>query len=293
MSIGFAFGGVVVPAVALSLETFGWRETAFVSGIVIIVTGLPLVQLIRRRPEDYGEVVDGIREPPPEAGAPPPKPSSFISSPPRDFTAAEALRTGAFWFISFGHASALFVVGAVNIYAISHLKEDLGYSVASASLVITLMTGVQVIGMVVGGYLGDRMEKRYIAFGCMAMHTAGLLLLAYAVALPMVLAFAVLHGFAWGARGPLMQAMRADYYGRRHFGMIMGFSSIIVTMGNVVGPMVAGFLADVTGNYQTGFAILAAMTGAGSIFFLLARRPTLPPDPASDAASEGAAVGER
>jgi MFS family permease len=278
MSVGFAFGGIVVPLVAYSLEEFGWRETAFVSGIIIILVGLPLVQIIRRRPEDYGEAVDGIREPPPSEQSTPAPVLRHALAPERDFTATEAMKTAAFWFISFGHASALFVVGAVNIYAISHLKEDLGYSVATASLVITLMTAVQVVGMVVGGYLGDRMDKRLIAFGCMAMHTAGLLLLAYAVALPMVIAFSVLHGFAWGARGPLMQAIRADYYGRSNFGMIMGISSIVVTMGNIVGPMVAGFLADTTGSYQSGFTILAIMTGFGSIFFILARRPNLPPD---------------
>jgi MFS family permease len=85
-----------------------------------------------------------------------------------------------------------------------------------------------------------------------------------------------LHGFAWGARGPLMQAIRADYFGRSSFGMIMGISSIVVTLGNIVGPMLAGFLADSTGSYQAGFTILAAMTACGSVFFLLCKRPTPP-----------------
>ena len=292
MSVGFAFGGIVVPAVAYSLETFGWRGTAFVSGIVIILLGLPLSQVIRRRPEDYGEVVDGIREPATTAPVETARGTQLALAPERDFTAAEAIRTPAFWFISLGHASALFVVGAVNIYAISHMKDDLGYSVAAASLVITFMTTMQIVGMVVGGYLGDKMDKRIIAFGCMAMHTAGLLLLAYAVVLPMIIAFAMLHGFAWGARGPLMQAIRADYFGRSSFGMIMGISSIIVTMGNVVGPMLAGFLADSTGSYQTGFTILAIMTAFGSVFFLLCRRPT-PPAPQRDALRVEALAGER
>ena len=52
-----------MPLVAYSLDTQGWRGTAFVSGILIIVLGLPLAQVIRRRPEEYGEVVDG-RQPP-------------------------------------------------------------------------------------------------------------------------------------------------------------------------------------------------------------------------------------
>jgi MFS family permease len=110
----------------------------------------------------------------------------------------------------------------------------------------------------------------------MFMHTAGLLLVAYAVALPMVIGFAVLHGIAWGLRGPLMQAIRADYFGRSSFGMIMGISSMIILIGQVGGPMIAGIMADATGNYRFGFTVLAVLTGLGAGFFIVARRPSLP-----------------
>ena len=50
-----------------------------------------------------------------------------------DFTAAEALRTRAFWMLAMGHGLALLVVSAVNVHAITHMKEGLGSSVAQAS----------------------------------------------------------------------------------------------------------------------------------------------------------------
>src|SRR5687767_6910287 len=91
MSIGLAMGGVVVPLVAWSLLEFGWRATAFGSGVLAIVVGLPLALVIRNRPEDMGEVVDGT---------PPVSPQSIRSNneaapTTRDFTAREALRTPA------------------------------------------------------------------------------------------------------------------------------------------------------------------------------------------------------
>jgi MFS family permease len=61
MQIGMALGGLVLPVVALALSTWGWRATAFASGIIIIAVCLPLSFVIRRRPEDIGEVIDGIR----------------------------------------------------------------------------------------------------------------------------------------------------------------------------------------------------------------------------------------
>jgi sugar phosphate permease len=272
MSFGLAAGGLLVPVVAWSLETFGRRPTAFYSGIIAIVLGLPLAMVIRNRPADIGETVDGEGVPaasPAAEGRPSPEAT-------RDFTAREALRTPAFWLLSLGHGFALLVVHAVTVHAITHLKEGLGYSVAMASLVITLVTGCQAGGVLIGWAIGDRYDKRWISAVCMLMHCAALLLLTYAVAWPMVVGFAVLHGVAWGLRGPFMQALRADYFGRSAIGMILGLSFLIIMVGQIGGPMLAGILADATGNYRSGFTLLAVLVGLGSLFFLVARPPVRP-----------------
>ena len=107
-------------------------------------------------------------------------------------------------------------------------------------------------------------------------HALGLLLLTYAQQAAEVVAFAVLHGFAWGLRGPFMQAIRADYFGRNAIGMILGLSAVIIALGQVAGPMVAGILADLTGNYRTGFTVLALVASGGSVMFLLAKPPPRP-----------------
>ncbi len=280
IGLGFAVGGLLVPVVAFSLETFGWRETAFTSGVLMIVLGLPLVQVIRHRPEDYGEVVDGLPADDHEAARDQPTVSTAHLP---DFTAREAMRTAAFWLISLGHGAALLVVSAVTVHVISHLKDNLGYSVSDAALIVTLMTSMQVVGILIGGAIGDRFDKRLISGSCMLMHMAGMLLVTFATALPMVVAFAVLHGLAWGIRGPLMQAMRADYFGRSSFGVIMGLSALIVMIGQIAGPLVTGAMADSTGDYELGFTLMALMAGAGSLFFLFAKRPRLPDRASSQA----------
>ncbi|HEX6295306.1 MAG TPA: MFS transporter [Burkholderiales bacterium] len=272
LSLGIAFGGISVPLVAWSLQTYGWRATAFVSGIIAIVLGLPMAMVFKRRPEDHGLVADGI------TSVDRPGEEAAIKNPDlgRDFTAREALRTPAFWLLSLGHGFALLVVHAVSVHAIAHMHQGLGYSVAQASLVYTLLTLSQIGGVVIGWLIGDRYDKRLISGGCMLGHMAGLLLLTYASAVPMVLAFAVLHGAAWGLRGPFMQALRADYFGRSAIGMILGLSVMIIVVGQVGGPMVAGILADATGNYRAGFTILALLAGVGSLFFFFARKPERP-----------------
>src|SRR5919197_2819683 len=271
MSIGLALGGISVPAIAWSLQTFGWRATAFASGLIAIVVGLPLAMVMKRRPEDYGYTVDGLPPVPPAVTG-----AAAAPDPRRDFTAGEALRTSAFWLLSLGHGFALFAVHAVSVHSISHMNQGLGYSVEQAAFVYTLLTLSQIGGVGIGWLIGDRYKKRLIAAGCMLMHSVALLLLTYALNMTMVLAFAVLHGVAWGLRGPLMQALRADYFGRSAIGMILGLSLMIVVIGQVGGPMIAGIFADLTGSYRSGFTILALLAGLGSLFFILARKPKRP-----------------
>jgi MFS family permease len=94
--------------------------------------------------------------------------------------------------------------------------------------------------------------------------------------MPMLVAFAVLHGVAWGLRGPFMQALRADYFGRASIGMILGLSYMIIIIGQMGGPLMAGAFADAHGHYRVGFTVLAVLAGLGSLFFLLARKPARP-----------------
>jgi len=273
VQFGFALGGIAMPVVAWSLATFGWRPTAFASGVVIIVLGFPLSLVMRRRPEDFGERVDGEPAPSPaETAGAGPQPAP----PDRDFTAREALRTPAFWLLALGHGFALFVVSAVNVHAITHMKEGLQYSLEAASLVILLQTLSQLGGVVAGWFVGDRYDKRMLSAACMFLHMAGLLSLTYALNHAMVVAYAITHGFAWGLRGPFMQAIRADYFGRSAIGMILGLSFMIVVLGQIGGGMISGILADATGNYRMGFTVVALLAGLGSVFFLLAKKPALP-----------------
>jgi MFS family permease len=272
MSAGFGMGGMLVPLTALSMERFGWRHTAMISAVIIWTVGLPLTQLYRRHPHDIGLEPDGLpREPLHLADG-----GAALEAHRYDFTLKQAVRTSAFWCVALGHASALFVVSAMGVHLISHLRQSQGYSLSQASSVVTLLTFVFLCGNVSGGLLGDKVNKRALVVTCMAMHCIGLVILAYAQNFGMVLAFVVIHGLAWGWRGPQMSAMRADYFGRSAFGKIMGASNMVIIVGTITGPLIAAFVYDRTGSYRIGFDILAGIALSGSVFFLLARKPVHP-----------------
>jgi len=239
-----------------------------VFGVLALVAGWPLSRVIRSRPEDHGEHVDGVLPAPRDES----KPATAASV--RDgLTAREALRTSAFWLMGFGHAFSLFAVTAINVHAVTHIKEHLGYSLSIATLVFTLVTVGQFFGVMLGWVIGDRYQKRFIAAGCMVMHAVGLLMLTYATGPVTLVIAALVHGTAWGLRGPFLQAMRADYFGRSSIGIILGLSSMILVIGQIGGPILAGLFADWNGDYYMGFTILASLCGFGSLFFLMAKPP--------------------
>ena len=278
---GFGIGGLLVPAVAWSLTTLGWRPTAFISGVFIIIVGFPIAQLFRQRPEQYGYLPDGATIPGPGSGGDYSRESPERSATPGGadvggFTAREAMRTPVFWLLSMGHGMALLTVGAVSLHLIPHIMESVGLTITAASGAVAVMTVFNILGQVGGGFLGDRFSKRMLCTIAMLMHAAALLTLAYATTILPVLIFAVLHGTAWGLRGPMMTTIRADYFGRASFATIMGFSSLVVMVGMTGGPLFAGFMADIFDGYRVPFVIIAALTGAGSLFFALAHPPRLP-----------------
>tara|TARA_B100001167_G_scaffold158013_1_gene105389 strand:- start:88 stop:873 length:786 start_codon:yes stop_codon:yes gene_type:complete len=248
----------------------GWRATASVSGVVAGAAVYFFARYLDGYPADYGETVDGLG-------------SGKVARTPTvegltsvDFTAREAIRTRAFWMISLGHMSALFVVGAVMAHLALFLTSERGYSLQQASFVGAALPIMQIVGMTIGGALGDRVNKRLIASLAMLGHAGGILILAFAERAWMIGVFVALHGLAWGARGPLMQALRADYFGASSFGFIMGLSSLIVMLGIVLGPIIAGVLADATGTYRAGFLVVGTLAALGMVFFVLATPPAPP-----------------
>ena len=265
--LGHSLGGLSIPMLAYGLEEFGWRTIALTSGFTAIFLGIPLVQNIRHRPEEKDEVVDG----------------RIIGKNYKDqvekngeivsVSWQKALRTRAFWFISAGHAIALLSVSTVLVHLIPHLTNTLGMELTEAGFVFSTVSISQILGLSCGGYLGDRFSKRIICSYCMIFHGGGMLVLAFFDDYPMVLLFSVLHGIAWGIRGPQMVAIRADYFGTKSFGKIFGISSLVVMFGTMIGPIICGLVVDHYGIYRNAFISIGLMSFIGAILFFFSQKP--------------------
>ena len=269
------FGALLlVPAIAWAVTDapgrIGWNMTALILGIAIVVLAIPLASLIRNDPKDYGEVPDGgTLRPTAAAGGP-----AASASQPRqnDMTAAEALRTPAFWLIAFGHGFTSMVILAIMTH-LGLLMVDKGFTGQDAGWVVSAYTGVAMVFQLVGGYSGDRMSKRVALAFFTTLQAAGVLVLVVADTLPMFYMFGILFGAGFGGRNPLTVAIRADYFGTGSFGKILGFSTVPMNLLLLIASPFAGWMFDQYGSYDLAFLILAGLNLVGAGCFLIAARP--------------------
>ena len=267
------FGALVlIPGIAWAVADAsgrpGWQTTALVVGITTLVLALPLASLIRNDPRDYGELPDGEPQRPTVTDA-----SSGQSQPrQQELTAAEALRTPAFWLIAFGHGFTSMVILAIMTH-LGLLMVDKGYTGQDSGWVITVYLALAMGFQLVGGYAGDRMSKRVALAFFTVLQAGGVLVLVVADTLPMFYLFAVLFGMGFGGRNPLTVAIRADYFGTGSFGKILGFSTVPMNLLLLIASPFAGQMYDWYGNYEMAFLILAGLNLVGAACFLAASRP--------------------
>ncbi len=275
---GSPLGGLLllpVLAWAVTPSHFGWSTTALWIGIVFLALAFPVSRFIRERPEGYGERPDG--DPSPNASM---SQIEVVRTLPRDigsrdepdFTASQAIRTNAFWLITFGHAFSSMLFATLTVHLIPMLS-DRGLSLQSSANVFSAMMGVAAVFQLIGGYVGDRMETRVAIAVFGFIQAAGFTIAVFTESMPMAILFAVLFGAGFGGRNPLTVAIRAEYFGPNAFATITGISSAPMYLFMLAAPLFAAFIFDTQGSYLIAWLILGGLGSMSGVLFLLAKKP--------------------
>ena len=153
---------------------------------------------------------------------------------------------------------------------------DMGMTLTAAATVVATFTLTGVVFQVIGGLLGDRVRKPPAIAAVVAVQGLGMVAAATFSSVAGAYVFAVLYGIGFGGRVPLLTAIRGDYFGRKNFATIFGFSQLPMNIAMMGAPIAAGYLFDTLGSYAVPFLAVAAMNAVGAIVILLARKPVLP-----------------
>jgi MFS family permease len=258
-------GALIVPLISKSMVLYGWRMTAILCGLAFWVVGLPASYLFRNSPEEMGLLPDGLSPGDyvdPETGE-----SKAVNAEP-EISTKDALKSVTFRRLLLAESLRTFLLGSIVLHQIPHLVS-IGLSADTAGGILGMMIFASIPGRVLFGFLGDRIKKNKLLAATMIIQGIGVLVLAFASSIIHVYAFVVIYGLTYGGCIPLLMAFRGDIFGRKNFAQMSGIMSPFRMIGNVVGPVLAGYLFDVTGSYKVAFvsfAALAVMSGVSFYF---------------------------
>ncbi len=278
MYMGGRLGGGVIPLFAQPLiQGVGWRSTWAILGLFVWVTSiLPPWLAIRRRPEDMGLRPDGEM---PEAGQPVPVGSLPLKGRSRQsdapWTLPLAMHTPSFWILTVVAGQAMMATGGVNLHQVAYMT-DRGISPGEAVAALAVFSFCGGVSGLAWGFLAERVTIRLVLFSSMLLSGLGVLSLLFVYDTATVFGYAVFYGLAMGGNNALAQVAFADYYGRRSLGAIAGFTTPFMVATNALGPLAAGLLFDMRGDYIVSFALLAAMNFTGGLLMLFAPPPQFP-----------------
>lgn len=276
-ALGIAFSGMGVgifvtgPLAQWLITEIGWRAASATLGTGALLILLPLVYLGARDPDARGERApdrEPARAPALARSREAPRPSAA------DPTLRDALRTREFWALWAAYFLTPLAVFPVATHQVA-FAIDLGFAPMLAATVFGLMGLMSSLGRPAFGVAADRFGgplSATVSFGCTAGGALALLALEASSGAAWLVAYAVLFGLGFGARGPIITAMASDRFGGRRFGAIYGALNLGNGLGAAVGPWFGGAVHDLSGSYRLAFLSSVAFSALASACFWAARR---------------------
>ena len=271
-------GAINIQVISAIAVAHSWRTAYRYLGALSFVLVLPLMILMRRRPEDIGLLPDGAR--PRESAEEPTQISGHrtaVGSRDTEFnwTAREAFRTRALWFV--GICTALGTMGGsgIGFSMVLYLQEEVGISKAQAAGVLSIST-FMAISNLGWGYLADKFTPRLCLIVALVSTSAIVLYLLTVSSLPTAFVFGAMWGIFTGSIGVLEQMILAQYFGRASYGTISGALSPLQTGALGLGPAIGALVRNATGTYKWLNVIVAGSYLLAALLIFLARPPALP-----------------
>ncbi len=260
MMVGIVISGVGVstligpPINTLLISEYGWRLSYIISGTIVAVIVIIVAQFMKREPHEiklgaYGENSDKQQR---------------TKLADTSYSLHEAVATRQFWIFFFMSFCYAFCNMGVTIHIVPYIT-DLGISATTAAYVLAAVGGVNIVGLVFMGYIGDKIgNTKTVIIGFILMALSMFMLL-FIKEIWLFYLFAVIFGLATAGiapqRGPIVAAM----FGLRSHGLIFSVSDSSFMIGAAIGPLLAGYIFDSTNNYLFAFILsaLIAVLGLG------------------------------
>ncbi|THB80342.1 MAG: MFS transporter [Desulfobacteraceae bacterium] len=249
VKVGTGLGMFVMPFFINWLLTgYGWRHSFLVLALINCAFVLFLAQFLVRDPVQKQQYADNDLT----------NAHDSHTGTEQGLAFKEAMRTRQLWIICMVYFIILFCAYTIIMHIVQH-AIDIGLPSGAAAGVLSTVGGVSIFGRLVMGGAGDRIGEKTGLISCLLILLVALCWLQAVNALWMFYLFAMIYGFAHGGFFALVSPLIARFFGTRSHGLLFGIVIFCSTVGGAIGPLMAGYLFDVTNSYSWVFSILAGM----------------------------------
>jgi MFS family permease len=231
-------------------------------GLLVLVIFIPAVIFLKRDPSKIGQRAYGDSDP---VGA-----GQVTQDGGMIFR--EAIRTRQFWTLCIIYICYGFFVQSILVHIVPHART-MGFDAGSAALILSFLGLGSIVGRIVMGSISDRVGFKYtlvMALGLILITFVGLL---SANSLWMLYLLTTIYGFGYGALIAMQAMAPASMFGLVSLGTLVGVTTFAYTSGGTIGPIVTGYIFDITGSYEPAFIIFAALAATGLALTLTLSQP--------------------
>jgi MFS family permease len=264
LSVLFAAGFGVV---GWSIRVLGWRTAALSIAVVLaaLIAPLPwLVGLVGRDSVEPSFAGTGGTAPSPCAlGG---RGSTRASAPDHGVTLVAAMNTAIFWLFAIGISAFAFVSSGLGLFNESVLAER-GFDRKAFEMFLVFTTLMALVGQLLCGWLGRRIQSKYLLAVSLALYGGGLAGLPALTAQWQLWVAAAAIGIAAGMMTVLFFSVWGEVFGKAQLGRIQGAAQMSTVLASAAGPVAFAAVQRATGSYQNilwataGFVFLLAVLG--------------------------------
>jgi MFS transporter, OFA family, oxalate/formate antiporter len=252
---GFGIAPVyIAPLSKHLLAAYGVSNAFRILGVAFLVTATLFSQLIKNPPP--GTVIAR-------------KPGAAASPGRPDVGWREVVRTPTFWILWVQYACA----ATAGLMIIGHMAKIVavqsGNTIQIGFVFVALLATFNASGRIVAGVISDYIGRIVtLALVCVTQALVMFFFSGFTTIAGFVLGSAVV-GFSYGACLSLFPATAADYWGTKNMGLNYGVLFTAWGVGGVIGPTLAGKIADATGSYAGAYNIAGVLVSFAFVLAML------------------------
>lgn len=264
-STGIGIGQLIMsPLITYLVEEYGWRISFMILGGLVLTIVIIAAQFLRQ---------DIAQEEPDTAVNT--KTAQAHQTPIKDFSVGEAFHTVQFWMIAILFFCFGFCLFTIQVHIVPYVT-DTGFPAQTAALVLSTIGAASVIGRSAGGALGDIIGNAKAFIVAFALMLISLIILVPCNQIWCFFIIAVIFGIAYGNGVAQESPIIAGAFGLKYHGLIFGLLGVMYAIGAATGPILAGYLFDISASYHLTFIITSVIAAVATIAAALFK----PTDPA-------------